>query len=380
MATQPSRANPAQLNYAARAMLLQTGISMTKQIQSVTGAIGSNLQIPLQRMGIMTGVTLLFTIAPTWGASNVNAPTLVSPCNPFNYVKEVSYQDFAGVKRTKTSGFQLWAVQAMKNGDMSGTITTKSNVNVPHALDSNILQVSKTAALPTYFSLYVPMAYDPSSDLTGAVLSQTNVGEHFINVQLPSASVGADPWFFPYQDGTVDVGTDNVTVQAFQHYIQPQSMDPRMLPLVDLSTIYGFEGGYQNVANIVSGQSSYINYPNNRSILSTLVTYENNGVFTQDSADIAALTLLVNSNTNFREMTPRLLRGQMREILGGDLVENTFYVASRRQPILTQLYANVQLKMDIITANAPSGGKATQTITQYEVQYPSGSPLPGITG
>ncbi len=375
MATQ-QRANPAQMNYAARAMLLQTGISMTKRIQAVTGAMGSNLQIPLQRMGIMTGVTLLFTCAPTWGGSDANAPNLVSLCAPFNLVKEVSYQDFAGVKRTKTSGYQLWAAQAMKNADMSGTITTKSNVNLPSALDTNILSVSKTAAQPTYFSLYIPMAYDPASDLTGAVLSQTNVGEHFINVQLPSASVGTDPWVFPYQNGAVDAGTDDVTVEAFQHYIQPQSMDPRMLPLVDLSTIYGFEGGYQNVANIVSGQSNYINYPNNRSILSTLVTYENNAVFTQDSTDIAALTLLVNSNTNFREMTPRLLREQMRNVLGGDLVNNTFYIASRRQPILTQLYANVQLKMDIITANAG----ITQTISQFEVQYPSGSPLPGITG
>ncbi len=378
MAPQQQVVDPYQQNMFARSMLLNTGISMTKRIQPVTGAMGSNLQIQLQRMGIMTGVTLQFTCSPTWGAANVNAPIAadVSLCAPFNLAKTVEYQDFAGVKRTRTNGFQLWAGQALKNADMSGSSNTKRDFVVSQ--DSNILNdgVAGGAGTPIVFSIYVPMAYDPASDLTGAVLTQTNVGEHFINVQLPSSLVGSDPWAFPFSDGTPDVGTDNVTVEAFQHYIQPQQMNAGSLPLIDLSTIYGFEGAYQTVANIASGQPTYINYPNNRSILGALITYENNSIFTPNSTDISAITLLANSNTNFRELTPRMLREQMRNILGADLPSNTFYLASRRQPILTQLYANVQAKMDVITANAG----VTQFITQYEVQYPSGSPLPGITG
>lgn len=378
MATPNPPQDPRIQNMNARMMLLNTGIAMTKKLQPVIANMGENIQIPLQRMGIMTGVTLLFTCSPTWGAANVNAPDAaeVSLCAPFNLAKTVEYQDFAGVKRTRTAGYQLWAAQALKAATMSGSANTKRDFVVPQ--DSNILNdgVAGGAGTPIVFSLYVPMAYDPSSDLTGAVLTQTNVGEHFINVQLPTSLVGADPWVFPFSGGTPDVGTDAVTVEAFQHYIQPQMMSAATLPMIDLSTIYGFEGAYQTTANIAAGQDTFINYPNNRSILGTLITYENGGDFTPDQTDIRDITLLVNSNTNFRELTPRLLRGQMRDMLGADLASSTYYIASRRQPILTQLYANVQAKMGVLTADAG----VTQFITQYEVQYPSGSPLPGITG
>jgi hypothetical protein len=148
------------------------------------------------------------------------------------------------------------------------------------------------------------------------------------------------------------------------------------LPVIDLSTVYGFEGGYQTTANIAAGQSTYINFPNNRAILSTLVQFENGSAFTANGADLSGITLLANSNNHFREMTPRMLREAMRNIINSDVSPGTYMISSRRQPILTQLYANVQLKMDVQTV-AESG--VTQFMNQFEVQYPSGSPLPGIT-
>src|SRR5574337_89304 len=75
-------------------------------------------------------------------------------------------------------------------------------------------------------------------------------------------------------------------------------------------------------------------------------------------------------------MNPRMMRHIAREIMGGDLASGAYYFSHRRQPILTQLYANVQAKFDVLTANAG----VTQFVSQFEVQYPSGSPLPGITG
>jgi len=54
----------------------------------------------------------------------------------------------------------------------------------------------------------------------------------------------------------------------------------------------------------------------------------------------------------------------------------SYYLGSRRQPIQTQLYANVQAKMDVKTANAG----VTRMISQFEIIYPSGTPLPGIGG
>lgn len=369
--------DPGQLNLMARQLLLTTGIKMIKRLQPVkVSGVGQSLQVPLQRMGIMTGITLLFTL---------NVGTVVTPVTskffPHNIVKQIQYTDFAGVNRTKTTGWQLYAAQGFKHNELLGATAYQtqgantaafgfqdtnilSRYDVPVANDSNIV-----------FSLYIPLAYDASNDLTGAVLTQTNVGEHFVNVSLCDNLVGTDSWACPFVSGTVPIGT-GVTVEAFQHYIQPQSLNAAQLPLIDLSTVYGFEGGYQSTANIAAGQSTFINYPNNRSILSALINFENGDAGTANETDVSQVTLLANSNTNFWEMSPRFQREMMRQIADGDLPPGSYYFPHRRQPILTQLYANVQAKFDVATV-ASSG--VIQFISQYEVQYPSGSPLPGIT-
>jgi len=364
-----------QQNLMARQNLLMTGISMTKRLQPVTGSLGDRIRIPLLRMGVMTGVTLHFSVPVTLATFDS-----VSPLAPYNLAQQITYTDFAGVNRTKTNGFQLWLAQAMKQGDMLGAIPQMSggSGSAPtYNYNTNILNLPAANGSSTiYFSLYVPMAYDPASDLTGAVLTQTNVGEHYIDVQLPVSLSGADPYTALYGSATAaTVAANGVTVQAFQHYIQPQDMTSANLPLLDLSTIYGFEGGYQSSANISANQAKFIDLPNNRSIFSTLVMYEENGAFVANETNISGVTLLANSNTFFREMTPRLVREQMRNIINSDAPPSCYYIGSRRQPILTQLYANVQVKMDVTSATAG----VTQMISQYEVQYPSGSPLPGIT-
>lgn len=372
---QQQQVSPFQMNMMARMNLLQTGISMVKRIQPVRGDMGSQLKIPLLRMGIMTGVMLHFTVPV-----NITAAATASPVAPWNIAQQVTYNDFAGTQRTRTNGFQLWAAQSMKQGD---ALSVAPQMDYPGAGDSGpalvydtniISQPVATGEKEIRFSIYVPMAYDPSSDLTGAVLTQTNVGEHYITVDLARGLVGADPWVFPYTAGTV-ASAGQVTVEAYQMYIQPQNMSAENLPVIDLSTVYGFEGAYQTTANIASGQPTYINYPNNRSILSTLLTFENGTAFTPNGADLDQITIVANSNTNFKEMTPRLVREIMRNMINSDLPPGNYYLGSRQQPILTQLYANVQAKMDVKEAKAG----VTQFVSQFEVQYASGSPLPGVT-
>lgn len=372
-----AQVDPFTQNLMARNNLLRSGISMTKRLQVVAGALGSTLRVPLLRMGIMTGVTLHFEIPVTIATFDS-----VSQLAPFNIAKQVTYTDFAGVNRTKTNGFQLWMAQCFKQSDLIGAIPAMTgaaaNSTQAYNYNTNILNIPTANGAGQFirFSLYVPMAYDPASDLTGAVLTQTNIGEHYIDVQLPATLSGTDPYAFPYGTATgVTVGAAGVQIQAFQHYIQPQAMTPDQIPQIDLSTIYGFEGGYQSSANIAANQRKFIDLPNNRSILSSVVLYEENSAFVQNETNISGVTLLANSNTNFRELTPRLVREQMRNMVNSDMPSSTYYIGSRFQPILTQLYANVQIALDITSAAAG----VTQTISQYEVQYQSGVPLPGIT-
>ncbi len=372
--TTQTQLTPSQQNTIAREMLLQTGISMVKQLPVNAGnAPGANIQIPLQRMGILTGVMLHFTVD-----MDITSAATASAYGPWNLVQNISYTDFAGVNRTNTNGWQLYAGQALKALDLPGVSsygTAPDGISGIGAINTNILQqpTAVNATAQMQFGLYLPIAYDPTSDLRGAVMTQTNIGEHYITINTSNAMVGTDPWACPYTAGTI-TGT-TISVQAYQMYIQPQNMTAAMLPLIDLSTIYGFEGGYKTTANIAGNQSTFINYPNNRSILGTLINYENGGAFTLNETDISLVTMLVNSNTHFRELSPRLVREQMRHMLKGDLPSGTYYLGSRRQPILTQQYANVQAKMDVVTANAGT----TQFLSQFEVLYPSGTPLPGVT-
>lgn len=370
--------DPRQQNLLARATLLSTGISMVKRLQPVTGTLGQQLKIPLLRMGIMTGVMLHFSV-PTTVAGGAATP---SPVAPWNLAQMVEYRDFAGVARTRTNGFQLWAAQSLKQGDALSLIPAAGYAGTGKGpamvSDTNIVNVP-TATGEMDFSLYVPMAYDPASDLTGAILTQTNVGEHYITVQLSNTMSSTDPWVTPYVDaaGVTVTAPSGVTVQAFQYYIQPQAMTANTLPLIDLAMVYGFEGAYNYTDNIAAGMAHYINYPNNRSVLSTLINFENGSAFTANGADLDYIDLIANSNTNFQENSPRLVREVMRNIVQADIPGGSYYIGTRRQPIQTQLYANVQAKMGVKTV---AGAGVTRFMSQFEIMYPSGSPLPGIGG
>lgn len=362
---------PEQQNFVNRNNLLTTGIPMIKRIAPVSGALGTQVKIPLLRMGIMTGLLVQFTV-PVSIADN---PAVASAVAPWNIAQTIKYTDFAGVDRTRTGGFQLWSAQSFKQGDALSQSPAMAQGPAGN-YDTNIMNLPTAVGDDEIcFSLYIPLAYDPQSDLTGAVMTATNVGEHYITVELASDLVSADPWVAPYISGDV-TPNGNVKIETFQFYIQPQSMNENMLPVIDLSTIYGFEGGFQTTANINTNQDIFIDYPNNRSVLSALITFENGSKFTQNGTDVSQITLIANSNTNFREMTPRMLREIMRNIQNSDAPAGTYYISSRRNPILTHLYANVQARFSI--ANAETSG-VKQFISQFEVLYPSGAPLPGYT-
>lgn len=385
---------PGQQNAIARNNLLLTGIPMVKRLAPVNCPQNATTKVSLLRMGIMTGVLLQFTINATVGGESGSIK--LSEVGPWNAVRKVSYTDFAGVKRTNTSGYQLWLAQNFKMGDAQGAISRQPRIlGAPSTgsaydlfnADNNVLNVTGDATAAGVvaagdtaqftFSLYVPMAYDPSSDLTGAVLTQTNVGEHYIDIDVGQL-VGPDVWANMAQaTGGATLSDYSITVEAFQQYIQPQAMTADHLPVIDLSTIYGFEGAFETTANIQENMDCYINFPNNRSVLSAMVNFQNGNTFVNTGTDLNQITLVANSNTNFKEMSPRYLKEMQRNLANFDAPGGTFFHPSRRQPILTQLYANVQLRMAV--ANLVNSSATTKFISQYEVQYASGAPLPGVT-
>lgn len=368
--------NPAVANLMARQNLIQTGLAFTKRLPSnVVGnaVLGQQVRVPLDRTGIVTGVTLIIT-APV----DVTVAAAVSDGGPYSLIQRIQYVDFAGVKHVDTTGLQLHALNNFRGGGllnnahkMFGYIPTETGI------DTNILSVPTAIGNANLvFSLYVPLAYDSSSDLRGAILAQTDRGEHYINLTFANAFVGTDPFVAPYKSGTVALqASTTINVDAYQHYLMPQAgVAPSNLPMIDLGTIYEVQGGLIDSSNIVAGQSKYINWPNNRAVLSALHYFDQAaGGGTLNGTDLNLIVLMINGNTNVREMSPQFLRAQMRYALGVDMLSGLYYVSARRQPITTQLYGNVQTRFDVATAGANS-----YFANQYESFYLSGTPLPGV--
>ena len=375
MAANTQQVSPAQANLMARASLIQTGLAFVKHLPSTAqnnALPGQTIRVPLDRTGIVTGVMLNFTVPV-----NITAAATQSPFGPYNLIQSIEYVDFSGVKHVNTTGYQLHALNCLRGArllnnshKMMGYITGETGIdtdilNVPTAIGNANMQ----------FSLYVPLAYDATSDLRGAVLAQTDRGEHYINVTFANAFVAADTFTAPYSAGTVAMQAGaTISIDAYMHYLMPQAgVSPQNLPMIDLGTIYEISGNLIDSSNIVAGQSKYVNWPNNRAVLSASHLFDNGGSGVLNGADLNQIVLLVNGNTNVRELSPRYLRNHMRYLLGVDLPSGFYYLSARQQPITTQLYGNVQTRFDIATANA-----APYFVNQYESFYLSGTPLPGV--
>lgn len=361
-----------QQNMAARQALLTQGVAMRKLLGTFGPySMGQQIQIPLDRMGVFTKLALFIQYSITIATATATA----SPFGNYPLVAQVKYTDFNAVDRVSTSGIMLYAQNCLRMGKLAQNAYTSQNFSGVGAIDTDqyFQQVAVAGPITNYFWLDVPLAYEPQTDLRGAVLAQTVVGDHYLKMTFCNAA-SADVYNAPYTSTVGNLTLNNIYVTVYEDYIQPQNL--ANLPVLDLSTIYGIEGNYISTANLQSATPFYINYPNNRSIMSLITIYENNGTVTLNGADLGEIDLIANANTQLRQESPISLRRKVRNYLGGDLPSGMYVIDSRKNPVATTLYGNVQAKFNVITANSGSG--PTQFISQFEDFYPSGVPLPGV--
>src|SRR5579883_1632408 len=105
MVAKSAPANPTVANMTARQQLIATGLAFTKRMpqnNTQQAVLGSTIRVPLDRTGIVTGVTLLIT-APL----NVTVAATQGQLSPYSLIKNIQYVDFAGVKHVNTSGVEL---------------------------------------------------------------------------------------------------------------------------------------------------------------------------------------------------------------------------------------------------------------------------------
>jgi len=226
-------------------------------------------------------------------------------------------------------------------------------------------------AVNVIWNVDIPFAVDAGNDLTGAILAQTVVGEMFYKAQFATAAVG-DAWQAPYttaSGGTVTV--NSIQIDAWQRYIQPQSAT---LPLMDLNTVYEFAALYQTQTGIITNGQTFVDYPNVRSVLGSYFGFVDNAALTTNGTDIQNMILIANGNTRMREQDPLDVRKHMRIMLGGDIFES-YYIPSRRQPIQTWIYSQVQ---ELFQWGTVTSSPNPYLVYGFESIYPLNTPLPGI--
>jgi hypothetical protein len=147
----------------------------------------------------------------------------------------------------------------------------------------------------------------------------------------------------------------NVTV--YQEYLDqlPQGQQGVILPNLDVSTIYDLK--MSQFQNLPTGQDFSIQYANFRSFLSTFAVYNHDGTADTGRAagtDINYWSLQAANFTNFWKLDPITQTMRTRQIFGTDFPIGSYYFSSRKRPVSTVQYGNVELNLNPKTSTTAS--------------------------
>lgn len=375
MANGNAQGNLVEQNLNMRRLLLASAPPGKKKLVSITdGALAGSSRIKLFNVGVTTGVWLRVTSSITIGTATATQ----SPRGPYNLINRLRLTDYAGNDRINVSGYQLYLLNSVRNRGAFGWDTLAANAGHASALsEPNVPTAVATATLS--FWLYVPLAYNPASDLRGALLSQTASGEAYITIDWNSLYYTNGACDFPYDGaGTttvVQASSTFINVDAWQEYLLPQQVGGGIpIPQLDVNTVYELAGAYKSSDNLAAASEKLINYPNYRSVVSALLTYVDAGDMT-GSADCTSSRLIVNGNNILRDDTYSSKVIEQRNMFYGDIGPNVLIYEHRVKPIETALFGNVQLGF---TPAASSG--TTYVDTLFESFYQLGAALPGVHG
>lgn len=371
-------ASAMQQNLALRQALLATAPRMRKNLGnfSQNGAPGGTTRVKLFNVGVTTRLLLDVSVSYTVGT----AAATLSPKAPWNVIQKVKLTDYDGTDRINASGYQLWMLNSVRAGAQPYGYNNTTAAGVLAAPAMPIAVGAQTSE----FLIEVPLAFNPSNDLRGALLTQTAVGEAYLNIDWNSlfyANANADAVF--NGAGTTTISNVVISVNVFQEYLLPQQIGNQVpLPTLDLMTVYEFAGALKSSDNIAVNQEKLFNYPNVRSVIGFYANYINNGVMNVANTDISKFRLIANGNNVLREYGPsdKLFEQRLTAAFGGfapmsDLRAGSYFELHRDKPIETALFGNVQYG---ITPSAANGGNQYFEVG-FESFYTKGSTLPGLS-
>jgi len=359
MATTP-QVNIQQVNLAARAAILSQGIEMTQNIFSTTianpGSANNVVNVVPRNVGLIKGfiVKVKGTIANATGGGTAVALTNY---NAANLLSQIVFNDLNNNVRINTTGWHMNFVNTAKNRRVFGAAAT---IDSPIKYGSNF---SKVIAAPAtiadagsgdvYMTYYVPLAYS-DDDLRGSVYA--NVVNATMNLQLtinptPVGAAANSTLSNVYSAAGGAGSFTSVTIDVYQVYLDqlPMGKNGPILPILDLSTVYELKN--TALTGIVVSQDFPIPYSNFRDFLSTLLVYQN-GTQMNSGTDVNYISLQSANFTNILKVDPYVLALKSRNQIGDDFPPATYYIDTRRKPISTIQYGNMQLNLNASLVNA----------------------------
>lgn len=361
MADATSQVSPAQLqqqNNAIRGAILANGVSRLQQISAQAidpaGLAGGPIQIQPQNVGLIRGFLIQVdaTLANTDGANDAT----LTEHGLANILTGVTYNDFNNIDRVVTTGRHLNMLASAKNNMVFGGAYAP---NVPEQFGNNY-PVQKAPATIAHGAqadvtqfYYLPLAY-AKTDLRGAVYAGLIGATSQIKLTLNPTPFDAAGTSIDavYQGGAGGYKANTkVTVTVYQDYIDqlPMTQGQPILPPIDLSTIYDLKRTTD--AGLVANQDFGVNYANFRTFLSTMLIFNNGGVFNAGS-DINSFALTLANASNLWKYTPKVAAMLARGQFMADPPPGTYWFDSRQAPVNTQVWGNAQLVVNANTVNA----------------------------
>lgn len=356
-ATAQPKMSPQQLNALQRQAVLGQAVKMTQQIYSTTiNPTNSNvLNITPRNVGLVTKF-----IVEISGTANNTGATTAATLTDFglaNLLSNVTFNDLNNNVRINTTGWHLNFIASARHRKpyastySFGVDQSTFGNNFPVTSAASTIAAGANAPFRAVFD--VPLAYS-DDDLRGAVYA--NVLSAVMNLQLTlnnaAFTTAGDSTFAVYSGNT---GTLNpVTVTIYQEYYDqlPIGQQGVILPMLDLSTVYELKNTLFN--SVAANQDFPVAYANFRDFLSTFAIWNNAGTTAgrTNGSDINYWSLQSANFTNIFKIDALLAAQKTREIIGADLPVGCYYFSSRRKPISTTQFGNMELVLNANTAVA----------------------------
>ena len=342
------------------------------------------------------GLLVGFWVEVVTVVNNTSTQTVtLTDLGPANLLANIQLNDLQNNTRIQCPGWALALSNSVRNhGQPFGSALVKTTgTDTPINWGSSFAsQISAPATIATGNSgtvtmwYWVPVCYS-DEDLRGGiyinVLNSTvqlilsfpgnggTVGQNGVTIATLAPNGDSTQAVYSCAAGgtLANVTQTSATVTVFQVFYDSIPSDPKfglLLPPVDLATVYEIKQTTQSA--VVSNQDFAYQYPNYRDILATYMAYVSNpvGGVRGNGSDINYLEVLTANFTAIWKKTPALVAVETRNMIGTDMMPGFYYFNTRRKPINSTQFGNIQLIMNPLTVNA--GAYQMVAIEDFAVQ------------